>query len=163
MAEAQQGREGERVRDYPRPPRLEPAGRRVRIVLEGETIADTREALRMLETFHPPTYYLPEAAFRTGVLVPGSARGSWCEWKGRARYWTVAAGGRSAADAAWGYPDPAPAYADLRGHVAVYAGPMDACYVGEQLVRPQPGAFYGGWITRELVGPFKGEPGTDGW
>ena len=163
MAEARHGREEERVRDYPRPPRLEPASRRVRIVLGGETIADTGEALRVLETFHPPTYYLPEAAFRPGVLVPGGARGSWCEWKGRARYWTVAAGGRSAADAAWGYPDPAPAYAALRGHVAVYAGPMDACYVGEELVRPQPGGFYGGWITRELVGSLKGEPGTDGW
>jgi uncharacterized protein (DUF427 family) len=163
MTNVQHGREEERVRDYPRPPRLEPAGRRVRIVLGGETIADTSEALRVLETFHPPTYYLPVAVFRPGVLMPGSARGSWCEWKGRARYWTVAAGSRSVPDAAWGYPDPAPAYADLRGHVAVYADPMDACYVGEERVRPQPGSFYGGWITRELVGPFKGEPGTEGW
>jgi uncharacterized protein (DUF427 family) len=152
----------ERVRDYPRPPRLEPEGRRARIVFAGETVADTDRALRVLETFHPPTYYLPMAAFRAGVLVPG-AGGSWCEWKGRARYWTVAAGGRLAEDAAWGYPDPAPAYAALRDHVAVYAGPMDACYIGEERVRPQPGSFYGGWITRELVGPFKGEPGTEGW
>lgn len=157
------GAREERVRDYPRPPWLEPELRRVRIVLGGETIADTDRALRVLETFHPPTYYLPMAAFRPGVLVP-SARTSWCEWKGRARYWTVAAAGAATAvEAAWGYPDPAPAYADLRDHVAVYAGPMDACYVGHERVRPQPGGFYGGWITSGLVGPFKGEPGTNHW
>lgn len=153
----------ERVRDYPRPPRLERAGRRVRIVFAGETIADTDDALRVLETYHPPTYYLPEVTFRPGALVPGTRAGSFCEWKGRARYWTVTAGGRSARDAAWGYPDPAPAYADLRDHVAVYAGLMDACHVGDERVRPQPGGFYGGWITDELVGPFKGGPGTQGW
>jgi uncharacterized protein (DUF427 family) len=153
----------ERVSDYPRPPRLEPAGRRVRIVLGGETIADTGEALRVLETFHPPTYYLPATAFRPGALVPGGARGSWCEWKGRARYWTVVGGDKVAENAAWGYPDPVPAYAALRGFVAVYAGPMDACHVGEERVLPQPGGFYGGWITADLVGPFKGGPGTEGW
>jgi uncharacterized protein (DUF427 family) len=155
----------ERVRDYPRPPRLEPEVRRVRIVFGGETIADTDRALRVLETFHPPTYYLPMDAFRPGALAAGSPRTSWCEWKGRARYWTVvAAGGAAVAtDAAWGYPDPAPAYADLRDHVAVYAGAMEACYLGEERVRPQPGGFYGGWITDGLVGPFKGEPGTNHW
>ena len=95
--------------------------------------------------------------------MPGGARGSWCEWKGRARYWTVVGGGKVAEDVAWGYPDPAPAYAALRGFVAVYPGQMDACYVGEERVLPQPGGFYGGWITADLVGPFKGGPGTEGW
>ena len=156
---------GERVRDYPRPPRLEPVVPRVRIVLGGETILDTTRALRVLETFHPPTYYLPEADFRPGALVPGTrGRTSWCEWKGRARYWTVnGGGGRTAPDAAWGYPDPTPAFAALRGHVAVYAGPMDTCHVGDEIVEPQPGGFYGGWVTSDLVGPFKGGPGTLHW
>lgn len=152
----------ERVADYPRPPRLEPEARRVRIVLGGETIADTDRALRMLETFHPPTYYLPIAAFRKGVLSP-SSRTSWCEWKGRARYWSLRCGDASAPDAAWGYPDPVPAYAELRDYLAVYAGSMDACYVGDERVVPQPGGFYGGWITGDVVGPFKGAPGTLLW
>jgi uncharacterized protein (DUF427 family) len=152
----------ERVADYPRPPRLEPAGRRVRIVLGGETVAATDAALRVLETFHPPTYYLPRAAFRNGVLRPGRGT-SFCEWKGAARYWSLAAGGRTAADAAWDYPEPAPAFAALRDHLAVYPAAMDGCWLDEERVRPQPGGFYGGWITKELVGPFKGEPGTAGW
>lgn len=152
----------ERVADYPRPPRLEPAGQRIRIVFAGQSVADTDQAWRVLETFHPPTYYLPLAAFAPGALVP-SARGSVCEWKGRAQYWSVMAGGRTAPDAAWGYPDPLPAFAALRDHVAVYAGPMNACWVGDARVEPQPGGFYGGWITPGLVGPFKGGPGTLHW
>jgi uncharacterized protein (DUF427 family) len=156
------GRTGERVRDYPRPPRLEPVERTFRIELAGEAILEAATGLRVLETFHPPTYYLPRAAFRPGVLVP-SARGSFCEWKGRARYWSLAAGGRTVPDAAWDYPEPAPPYGSLRDHLAVYAGAVDACYVDGERVRPQPGGFYGGWITAELVGPFKGEPGTAFW
>ncbi len=152
----------ERVADYPRPPRLEPAGQRVRIVFAGQDIADSDRAWRVLETFHPPTYSLPMSAFAPGALVPGE-RGSVCEWKGRAQYWSVAAGGRIAPDAAWGYPDPTPAFTVLRDHVAVYAGPMDACWVGNARVEPQPGCFYGGWITPGLVGPFKGGPGTLHW
>lgn len=152
----------ERVADYPRPPRLEPAGQRVRIEFAGQEIAGTDRAWRVLETFHPPTYYLPMTAFAPGALVP-SARGSVCEWKGRAQYWSIAAGGRTASDAAWGYSDPLPAFAALRDHVAVYAGPMDACWVGDARVEPQPGGFYGGWITPGLVGLFKGGPGTLHW
>ena len=152
----------ERVADYPRPPRLEPAGRRVRVEFGGIVIADTDAAWRVLETFHPPTFYLPPGAFAPGVLVP-SARGSVCEWKGAARYWTLRAGGREARDAAWGYPDPTPAFAPIRNHVALYAGPMDAVWLDGERVTPQPGGFYGGWITQELVGPFKGGPGTMGW
>jgi uncharacterized protein (DUF427 family) len=161
MAAAARPRQ-ERVSDYPRPPRLERSARRVRIELGGETIAETDAAWRVLETHHPPTWYLPPAAFRPGVLRP-AAGSSHCEWKGRARYWTLAAGGRVEERAGWSYPDPTPAFAALRDHVAVYAGRMDGCFVDDERVLPQPGGFYGGWITAGLVGPFKGEPGTWGW
>ena len=153
----------ERVADYPRPPRLERSPRRVRIVLGGQTVVDTDAAWRVLETHHPPSYYLPADAFAPGALLPSAGRGSVCEWKGQAEYWTVQAGGAVARDAAWGYPDPTPAFAAIAGHVAVYAGRMDACYVGGDLVVPQEGGFYGGWITPDLVGPFKGGPGTMFW
>jgi uncharacterized protein (DUF427 family) len=152
----------ERVAAYPRPPRLERSDRLVRIQLGGETIAETNEAFRVLETFHPPSWYLPPEAFRPGVLRPAPG-GSFCEWKGRARYWTLAAGGVVAEAAGWSYPDPTPAFADLQDHVAVYAGRMEACFVDGERVVPQPGGFYGGWITTELAGPFKGGPGTLGW
>ncbi len=150
------------VAEYPRPPRLEPAHRRVRIVFAGQTIVDTDAAWRVLETFHPPGFYLPIAAFAPGALV-ATARSSFCEWKGSAWYYSVHSAGRTAADAAWGYPDPTPAFAAIRDHVAVYAGVMDACFVDEERVVPQEGGFYGGWITSELVGPFKGGPGTLFW
>jgi uncharacterized protein (DUF427 family) len=150
------------VAEYPRPPRLEPAHRRVRIVFAGETILDTDAAWRVLETFHPPSFYLPIAAFIPRALVP-TARSSLCEWKGHARYYSVHAAGRVAADAAWGYPNPTPAFAAIRDHVAVYPGIMDACFVDNERVMPQEGGFYGGWITSELVGPFKGGPGTLFW
>jgi uncharacterized protein (DUF427 family) len=152
----------ERVADYPRPPRLERSDRLVRILLGGETIAETTAAFRVLETFHPPSWYLPPEAFRPGVLRPAPGR-SFCEWKGHARYWTLAAGGVVAEAAGWSYPDPSAAFADLQDHVAVYAGRMQACFVDGEPVVPQPGGFYGGWITAELVGPFKGGPGTLGW
>jgi uncharacterized protein (DUF427 family) len=152
----------ERVADYPRPPRLERFQQRIRIVFGGETIADTTAAFRVLETTHPPTYYLPPDAFIAGALTP-SARTSFCEWKGRAGYYNVHGGGRTARDAAWYYPDPTPAFAAMRDHVAVYAGPMDACFVGDEQVTPQPGGFYGGWITGNLIGPFKGARGTEFW
>src|SRR6478609_11987726 len=140
----------ERVADYPRPPRLERSDRAIRILLGGETIAETRDAYRVLETFHPPSWYLPPEAFRPGVLRPAPG-GSCCEWKGRARYWTLAAGGVVADAAGWSYPDPTPAFADIQDHVAVYAGRMEACFVDGERVVPQPGGFYGGWITAELV------------
>ena len=152
-----------RVADFPRPPAIEPETRRIRIVLGGEIIAETTRALRVLETFHPPTYYLPPDAFRHGALIPAPGR-SVCEWKGAARFFTVCAGTREkAAAAAWTYSDPTTAYVALRDHVAVYAGRMDACLLGEERVTPQPGAFYGGWITEDLIGPFKGAPGTEFW
>jgi uncharacterized protein (DUF427 family) len=153
----------ESVWDYPRPPALEPCARRVRIVLGGETIADSAAALRILETSHPPTIYVPAADFAAGALTPSPARGTICEWKGRAAYCDVSGGGRRAARAAWHYPDPVAAYAGLKGHVAVYPSRMDACYLDDERVAAQAGDFYGGWITAGLVGPFKGGPGTLGW
>ena len=150
------------VAEYPRPPRLETARRRVRIVFAGETILDTAAAWRVLETHQPPGFYLPIAAFAPGVLAK-SGRTSFCEWKGTARYCSIKAGGRVATDAAWGYPDPSPGFLPIRDHVAVYAGAMDACFVEDERVIPQEGGFYGGWITSELVGPFKGGPGTQSW
>ena len=152
----------ERVWDYPRPPRLEPVPQRVRIIFGGETIADTMAAYRVLETTHPPSYYLPPGCFTGGALV-ASRRTSFCEWKGRAAYWTVRGGGKIAPDAGWSYPDPSPEFEAMRDHVAVYAGAMDGCFVGDERVTPQPGGFYGGWVTANLEGPFKGEPGTEFW
>ena len=152
----------ERVGDYPRPPRLEPVAERIRIVLGGETIADTTAAYRVLETTHPPTYYLPPSAFVAGALTP-SARTSFCEWKGHAEYCTLHGGGRTERDAGWFYPDPTPGFVAMRDHVAVYAGRMDACFVGDEQVTPQPGGFYGGWVTANLIGPFKGARGTEFW
>jgi uncharacterized protein (DUF427 family) len=134
----------------------------LRIVFGGATIAATDAAFRVLETSHPPVYYLPRAAFTGCRLEPASGR-SFCEWKGDAVYWTIMANGRRAERAAWSYPDPAPRYAAIRDHLAVYAGAMEACFVGDEAVTPQPGGFYGGWITGDLVGPFKGGPGSMGW
>jgi uncharacterized protein (DUF427 family) len=152
----------ESVWDYPRPPALQPCGRRVRIELGGVTVADSTAALRVLETSHPPTIYVPPADIAPGCIVPGAGR-SFCEWKGIADYLDVVAGGRREAGAAWTYRDPAREYAALRDHVAFYPGRMDACRLDEELVRSQPGDFYGGWVTAALRGPFKGGPGTSGW
>ncbi len=152
----------EDVRDYPRPPRLERVGKRVRVAFGGATVAETDRAWRVLETFHPPTYYLPPAAFAPGALRP-AAGSSFCEWKGGARYWDVVSGPRVAPRAAWSYPRPTAAFAAIADHVALHAGPMDACWVGEDRVTPQPGGFYGGWITPGITGPIKGAPGTERW
>jgi uncharacterized protein (DUF427 family) len=136
--------------------------RRLRVVLGGVTIADTVGGLRVLETSHPPNYYFPPADVLAGALERGDGS-SFCEFKGRAHYFTIRAGGRVEPDAAWGYDRPSPAFDALTGYVAFYAGRMDACYVDDELVIPQPGGFYGGWITADVVGPFKGAPGTRGW
>lgn len=153
----------EDVWTYPRPPAVQPVKSAVRIDFDGQTIAQTTAAFRVLETSHPPVYYLPRDAFAEGVLEPATGR-SFCEWKGEAVYWTIRSpGGRTAERAAWSYPDPAPGYETIRDHVAVYAGPMDGCFVGGERVTPQPGGFYGGWITADLKGPFKGVPGSAGW
>jgi uncharacterized protein (DUF427 family) len=152
----------ESVWDYPRPPRLEVARRRLRVVLAGVTIADTTAGYRILETSHPPNYYFPLADIQPDALIP-EAGSSWCEWKGQARYSTVQVGDRVERRAAWSYANPQRAYRELAGMVAFYPALMDACFVDEELVRAQPGGFYGGWITSAVVGPFKGDPGTNWW
>ncbi len=152
----------ESVWDYPRPPRLEDVAKRIRVVFGGQTIADTTRALRVLETSHPPVYYIPLEDILADSLEP-TGGSSHCEWKGRALYFDVVAGARRALQAAWTYPRPTHAFARLADHVAFYPAKMDACYVGEERALPQPGGFYGGWITSDLTGPFKGEPGSQGW
>lgn len=152
----------ESVWEYPRPPRIEPDARRVRVEHAGVTVADTRRALRVLETSSPPTFYLPPADVRSGLLEP-SAHTTFCEWKGVARHWSLRIGDRLVENAAWSYPDPDPEYAALRDRLAFYPARVDACWVGDARVAAQPGGFYGGWITPEIVGPFKGAPGTEHW
>jgi uncharacterized protein (DUF427 family) len=152
----------ESVWDYPRPPRVEEVSERIEVVFNGVVIADTVRAKRVLETSHPPVYYIPPEDVSPEYLVP-AAGSSVCEWKGRADYHTVVVGNRRAERAAWSYPEPRTGYEAIRGHLAFYAGPMDACTVGGERVEPQPGGFYGGWITSDIVGPFKGGPGSMGW
>lgn len=152
----------ESVWDYPRPPRVEPVAARVRVVLGGVTIIDTTRALRVLETSHPPNYYLPIDDAVSGALVPAEGR-SVCEWKGVASYFDVCGGGVVVPRAAWTYPDPVDGFEQLRGTVSMYAAPMDSCWIDDELVTPQPGGFYGGWITASVVGPFKGGPGSLFW
>ena len=132
------------------------------MVLGGVEVCRTSRALRVLETSHPPVWYLPEQDWLPGALVPAGGS-SYCEWKGVATYLDVVGGERREARAAWTYPDPVPDFAVLRGTVAVYPGRMDACTVDGERVRPQDGGFYGGWVTDDVVGPFKGAPGTLGW
>lgn len=152
----------ESVWDYPRPPRLEPFAGAITVELGGRVIASTDRSWRVLETSHPPTYYLPRAAFATGVLrdAPGS---SMCEWKGQARYYDLVSGSTVASRAAWSYPRPTPAFTAIAGAIAVMPGLVDRCTVDGETVIPQPGGFYGGWITSGVVGPFKGVPGSMGW
>lgn len=152
----------ESVWDYPRPPRVEAVTERVTIRLGGELIADTRNAVRVLETSHPPVYYVPIADFVTGALTTSSGT-SFCEFKGVAGYFDVRGGDTVRDGAAWNYPDPTPGFEALIDRVAVYAGQMDECAVGGEVVTAQPGGFYGGWVTSSVVGPFKGVPGSQGW
>ena len=152
----------ESVWDYPRPAVAEPSARHVRIEHRGIVVADTRAAVRTLETSHPPSWYLPPDAVAPGLLRP-SPRRSFCEWKGEAVYWHLDVTGERLRDVGWSYPDPTRAFAALRDHVAFYAGPLDRCLVDGEAVTPQPGGFYGGWITAGLAGPFKGVPGSTGW
>ena len=153
----------ESVWDYPRPPRLEPTNRRLRIIHKGVTLADTVAGLRTLETSHPPSYYLPPADIDMARLHPSAQRGSFCEWKGRASYWDVRIGQDTLFRVGWSYADPTPGFAALKDHIAFYAAPLDEVLVDAERVRPQPGGFYGGWITADLAGPFKGVPGSQFW
>jgi uncharacterized protein (DUF427 family) len=152
----------ESVWDYPRPPRIEVSTDHIRIRFAGQTIVDTTDALRVLETSHPPVYYLPRSAFAEGVLEAAGGA-SFCEFKGSAKYLTVRSGAAVAEGAGWYYPNPARGYEQLVDRVAVYPSAMDSCEVAGETVTAQAGDFYGGWITSRVVGPFKGEPGTLGW
>lgn len=152
----------ESVWDYPRPPRVERVRKRAQIDFGGVRIADTDDVVRVLETSHPPVYYLPITAFGDALTLGEGA--SFCEFKGGARYFDVHGGGGAVAPrAAWNYPHPMPGYEILDDRVAVYAGAMDRCILGGETVQPQPGGFYGGWVTSDLAGPFKGVPGSMGW
>lgn len=152
----------ESVWDYPRPPRLEDSAKHIQVVFNGVIIAETHSAKRVLETSHPPVYYIPPADIKMEYLVR-EKRSSFCEWKGLAGYYTVIVGDQKAPLAAWFYPEPTPAFASMKDYVAFYANLMEACYVNDERVQPQPGDFYGGWITKDIVGPFKGGAGTWGW
>ncbi len=154
--------EPESVWDYPRPPAVRPVQARVEIDFGGVPIAATDKALQVLETSHPPSFYLPAAAFADGVLHPVGGT-TWCEFKGTASYFDVVVGEHRASRAAWHYPDPTAGFGALLDHVAVMPGAMEQCRVDGEVVTPQEGGFYGGWITSAVRGPFKGAPGTRGW
>jgi uncharacterized protein (DUF427 family) len=152
----------ESVWDYPRPPRLEDTGRHITVIFAGIVIADSRRAKRILETSHAPTYYLPPDDVRVEYFKP-SIRRTLCEWKGEAIYYSIAVGDRIVSNAAWSYPHPTAPFAGIRGYIAIYPHEMDACLVDGEKAEPQPGGFYGGWITSDVVGPFKGGPRSGGW
>ncbi len=152
----------ESVWDYPRPPRVEPANVHILVRFGGAVLADTRAAFRVLETSHPPVYYLPLADIDTSMLRP-SDRTSYCEFKGMASYYDLVAADRVERDAAWYYPRPTRGFEVLVGHVAIYPGRVDLAQVDGETVVAQEGDFYGGWRTSKIVGPFKGGAGTFGW
>ncbi|MEM9550357.1 MAG: DUF427 domain-containing protein [Pseudomonadota bacterium] len=151
----------ENVQDYPRPPLIEPVPQVLRVLLGGQIAAETLRGWRICETHHAPAYYIPRDDV-TADLSPVAGQ-SFCEWKGVAAYWDVTAGGRTAARAAWSYAEPNPVYAAIQDHLAFYVHAMDACFVGDERVTPQPGDFYGGWVTANLTGQIKGAPGTRHW
>ena len=162
MKECDIGDGRESVWDYPRPPRVEPCPLRLRVEFNGEALAETVRAYRVLETSHPPTYYIPQADVKMELLRPNAKR-SFCEYKGEARYWDIRTGPRTSIAAAWSYPSPGQAYFVLRDHLAFYPHRVDGCFVDGERVQAQESDFYGGWITTNIVGPFKGRPGTVGW
>ena len=152
----------ESVWDYPRPPRLEKIDARLRVIFNAQIVADTTAGYRVLETSHPPVYYIPpdDIARQCLLETPG---GSWCEFKGHAKYWSLDVDGRTSERAAWSYPSPSPGFVDIARHLAFYASRVDECWVDDERAQPQDGDFYGGWITSRIVGPFKGGAGTRGW
>lgn len=151
----------ESVWDYPRPPRLEASSRHVIIRHAGEVIVDTREAYRVLETSHPPVYYVPPGSVSEHVVIGEGV--SYCEWKGVARYHDIIVGSVRVPAVAWSYPTPTAGFESIRDYLAFYPRRVDECTLDGVVVTPQPGVFYGGWVTPDIVGPFKGEPGTAGW
>lgn len=152
----------ESVWDYPRPPKLEPVKNTLRVEFAGEVLAKTSNGFRVLETSHPPVYYIPEKDVRLDLLTPIQGATN-CEWKGQAQYFDIQVGAKKSEQIAWRYLNPVAEFTPIKGHFAFYAGRVDACYVDHELVQAQPGKFYGGWITSKVVGPFKGGPGSWGW
>ncbi len=152
----------ESVWDYPRPPRVEAVEKPVRVEFGGRTIAESRKALRVLETAGAPVYYLPPEDVCMQYLER-SPHSTLCEWKGISQYWSVRVGDLIAVNAAWSYPMPWAGYEAIQDYLAFHPGLMDACFVGSERARPQPGHYYGGWITSNIVGPFKGGPGSENW
>lgn len=153
----------ESVWDYPRPPRIEDTTKRIRVIFNGELIADTRRSKRGLETSHPPCYYIPPEDIKMEYLIP-SNYSPYCEWRGYSKYYHLKVGDRQAENVAW-YRDKEihAGYEEILGYVGFDPRPMDACYVDDEKAQPQQGNFYTGWITSDVVGPFKGGPGTSGW
>jgi uncharacterized protein (DUF427 family) len=152
----------ESVWSYPRPPIAQSVDLHLQVVLSDQIVAETRSGIRTIETSHPPTYYFPPSDIALGALRPAEGS-SFCEWKGDAVYFDVVVGDIVRRKAAWAYPDPSSAFRMIRDHVAFYAAAMDACFVDAERVTPQPGGFYGGWITSKVAGPFKGVPGSRYW
>ena len=152
----------ESVWDYPRPPRIEKSAKSIRVVFNNVVIAESGRTKRVLETSHPPVYYIPPEDVKLEHLHPTDGASS-CEWKGLASYFAVKVGEREADRAAWTYRDPTPEFEAIKDHIAFYPSKMDACFVGDEIVEAQPGDFYGGWITKDIVGPVKGATGTQGW
>ena len=152
----------ESVWDYPRPPRLESSSKKIQVVFNEITIAESQSTYRVLETSHPPVYYIPPEDIQMEYLSK-TERQSYCEWKGIANYYTITVGDLTEANAAWFYPQPTLNFEPIKHYVAFYPSRIDACYVNGEKVQSQPGDFYGGWITRDIVGPFKGGAGTWGW
>jgi uncharacterized protein (DUF427 family) len=145
----------ESVWDYPRPPRLEDSPKHIQVIFNGVIIADTTHAKRVLETSHPPVYYIPPEDIKMEYLQKTS-RSTYCEWKGGASYYTVRVGSEVSPNAAWYYPKPTPGFESMTNYVAFYVQRMEKCLVDDEIAEPQPGDFYGGWVTKDIVGPIKG-------
>lgn len=158
----QRGKKRESVWDYPRPPVIEQSTRHIRVIFNGVQIDETSRSLRVLETSHPPVYYIPPQDVQRQYLKR-SERKTYCEFKGTATYYSVEVDRKLSEEAAWSYHCPAARYEPLKDHIAFYPSRVDACYVDDEQVQPQPGDFYGGWITSDIEGPFKGGMGTAGW
>lgn len=152
----------ESVWDYPRPPKLERTNKHLKIIFGGEIIAETNRAFRVLETSHPPVFYFPPEDVRIEFLTE-NASSSFCEWKGRASYYDLQVGDKLIKNAAWFYKNPSESFSEIKNYLAFYPSKMDECFVDGELVQAQEGDFYGGWITKDIVGPFKGGAGTWGW
>lgn len=155
----------ESVWDYPRPPKLERSHKHIKVFWKKQLILSTNQAYRVLETSHPPVYYVPHTAEMMAFLRPSPNQQTFCEWKGTANYWDIVdeAGKVVSEAAAWSYPAPKNRFAPIKGYLAFYPSRVSACFVNDEQVQAQAGDFYGGWITEDIVGPFKGEPGTWGW